>query len=263
MDAKQVKALLDETKSCFKEFIEMLMSKHSREINEIRNERSFEFSQNQLSDLINQVARQDNDIKHIKANSEGSDTFSERVRVLDDKSKTCNLRIDGMVDSISENSEQTQQKVEDLIKNKLKLNITLDSCNRLGKFSPNKQRVTLARFRSVTERNLCLRSSGKLKGTNIFLNEDLCKETVLIRKNKIPELNELRNRGYIAYFRGTEIIKRERTTNRSENTSEPLNLVPRFASVVMSSATTPGTVSDAQPSGSNGRYHPKKLEKCH
>ena len=157
-----------------------------------------------------------------------------------------------MEDIMSENSEQTQQKVEDLIKNKLKLNITLDSCNRLGKFSPNKQRVTLARFRSVTERNLCLRSSGKLKGTNIFLNEDLCKETVLIRKNKIPELNELRNRGYIAYFRGTEIIKRERTTNRSENTSEPVNLVPRLASVVMSSATTPGTVSDAQPSGSNG-----------
>ena len=69
--------------------------------------------------------------------------------MLDDKSRLCNLRIDGIKDSISENFEQTHQKIEDMIRNKLKLNIDLDSFNRLGKFSPNKQRVTLARFRSV------------------------------------------------------------------------------------------------------------------
>ena len=46
---------------------------------------SLEFSQNQLSELTNEVARQDNVIKHIQTNSEGCDTFSERVRVLDDK----------------------------------------------------------------------------------------------------------------------------------------------------------------------------------
>ena len=139
MESKQVKALLDETKYCFKEFIEMQMSKHSREISEICNKnselkRSLEIARNQLSDLTNQEARQDNVMKHIQTNSEGCDTFSERVRVLDDKSRICNLRIDGMEDSISKNCGQTQQKIEEFIKIKLKLNIGLDNCNRLDKF---------------------------------------------------------------------------------------------------------------------------------
>ena len=37
------------------------------------------------------------------------------------------------------------------------------------------------------------------------------------------------------------IIKRERTTDRSESTSEPVNLVPRFDIVVMSSSTNTNT----------------------
>ena len=70
MDAKQVKALPSESKSCLKEFIKILVSKYSREISEIRNEnfelkKSLEFSKNQLSDLTNQVALQDNDICNL------------------------------------------------------------------------------------------------------------------------------------------------------------------------------------------------------
>ena len=90
-------------------------------------------------------------------------------------------------------NEQTQQKIEDLIKNKL--NIALNSCNRLDKFSPNKQRVTLSRFRSVTEKNLCLRSSGKLKRRNIFLNEDILNEDIYFcaKKQSLFEIIKFQN----------------------------------------------------------------------
>ena len=47
---------------------------------------------------------------------------------------------------------------------------------------------------------LCLKSAPKLKGTKIFINEDLSRATLDIRRRKLDELKERRAQGYIAYF---------------------------------------------------------------
>ena len=59
------------------------------------------------------------------------------------------------------------------------------------------------------------KSVPKLKGTNIYVNEDVCKATLDIRKSKMGELKERKSQGYITYFSGSKLI----TKNRYENTA--------------------------------------------
>ena len=48
--------------------------------------------------------------------------------------------------------------------------------------------------------------NGPLKGTNIFLNEDVSLATQSIRNAKMGELQAARQRGLIAYFSGTKLV---------------------------------------------------------
>ena len=60
---------------------------------------------------------------------------------------------------------------------------------------------------------LCLKSAPKLKGTKIFINEDLSRAALDIRRRKLDELKEKRAQGYIAYFSGINIITKAKTDN--------------------------------------------------
>ena len=50
-----------------------------------------------------------------------------------------------------------------------------------------------------------------LKGTKIFLNDDLCPDSVEIRKSLLPKLKEERNKGNVAFFVNTRIVSYPRT----------------------------------------------------
>ena len=55
----------------------------------------------------------------------------------------------------------------------------------------------------------------KIKGTNIFLNEDVSPATQSIRNAKMGELQAARQRGLIAYFSGTKLVtKTKRSTTQ-------------------------------------------------
>ena len=49
-----------------------------------------------------------------------------------------------------------------------------------------------------------------MKGTNIFINEDLCESSLEKRKNQLPELQKAGREGKIAYFSHTRLVVRER-----------------------------------------------------
>ena len=117
----------------------------------------------------------------------------------------------------SETFEQTQVQVEALLTEKLNLNVKLESANRVGrKDNSTPPRPIVARFTSFKERQLCVRSSRKLKGTNIFVNEDISKETHQRRASKMSELHEKRRQGYVAYFVGDRLIVRDRKVATAE-----------------------------------------------
>lgn len=94
--------------------------------------------------------------------------------------------------------------------------VQLERVHRVGTLlrgrdgEPPKSRTIVARFCRYSDRQLALRISPKLKSTNIYLNEDLCKASVHERKAQLPELCKARAEGKIAYFSCTKLVVKER-----------------------------------------------------
>jgi len=152
-----------------------------------------------------------------------SGDVTERIRVLEDHGRRNNIRISGLQELPNENTEQTQNITEKMIKDKLALDIELESASRIGNPTRNERpRTVIARFKRFPDRNSCLRSSAKLKGSSIYMNEDVSKATLDIRKSKMEELKLKREQGYIAYFSGIDIVSKRRPQQRTGGNAEPL-----------------------------------------
>ena len=65
----------------------------------------------------------------------------------------------------------------------------------------------------MRDKAACLRSRAKLKGTNVYVIEDVSYATQRIRKSLLPELKRKWDEGYIAYFPGIRIKARLRQRN--------------------------------------------------
>ena len=81
---------------------------------------------------------------------------------------------------------------------------------RPGQQTTNRPRPIIAQLESKHHKVKCLKSSGKLKGTTIFISEDVSKATQDIRDSKFSELKEKRSQGLIAYFPGARLVCRQR-----------------------------------------------------
>ena len=124
-----------------------------------------------------------------------------------------NLLFDGLdeAEGGSESSEHSAEKVQRLVREKLGITdtILIDSARRIGRRTQNRPRSILVNFRNFPDRQAILRNSKKLKGTNLFVNEDLCEETRRQRREQLPRLREARSAGKIAYFQRNKLIVRD------------------------------------------------------
>ena len=138
------------------------------------------------------------------------DYVSERLRKLEDESRSGINRITGIDEIPNENHEQTQYKVQKLLAEKLQLpNVAVCSAFRAERQQTQGTAVprsVIARPSSVNNKFAVLKASTLLRGTSVYVSEDVSKATVDIRRQKIPLLKQKREKGYFAYFSGIEII---------------------------------------------------------
>ena len=127
-----------------------------REIKELRGEnvelkKSLEFSQCEIDSLKKRIPEVQNVLNNV-----GSVDLTNRIRLLEDQGKKKNLRITGLPELSSENSEQTQEKVQKLISEKLNLNnVHVKSAYRAGANSMrtnNQPRPIIAKLSSFNEK---------------------------------------------------------------------------------------------------------------
>lgn len=145
--------------------------------------------------------------------------LQERVNYHDDYSRRSNLRISGLVEQPSETWEQTLTSVTKFLQEKLQLpSVDLERAHRVGTATPSHPRTIVARFEKFGQREAALRNAKKLKGTGIYLNEDLCPASMEIKKKQIPLMKKAREEGKIAFFRHTKLIIKERTGQYSSST---------------------------------------------
>lgn len=106
------------------------------------------------------------------------------------------------------NSENLVESVIDLIKEKLEINLRIEDiseCFRLGKII-NKDRPILIGLVSSLKRTELLKNKTKLKGTNIFINEDLVAADRENKKFLVEKLKEARAQNREAKLKGNKLI---------------------------------------------------------
>ena len=231
LDDNALKFVLDQNLNTKKTFVQMLFDNIKKETEALKQENvdlrsSLEFSQKDISDLKTECSRLKGLLTNVNNGSNSSqspcyslDQVSERVRVLEDSARGKNIRIIGLEELKDENSEQTQHKVNKLIADKLKLSdCQVLKSFRAGKNIPTtveelreKPRPIIAELSSISNKMSCLKMSKNLKGTKIYVNEDVCRATLDIRLQKMDLLKKKREEGCIAYFSGVNIVSKPRS----------------------------------------------------
>ena len=214
--------------------------------------KSLEFAYAEVSELKKICERLSCDLNALK-NGTTDEELPERVRFLEDHARSNNIRISGITHMPNETSEQTIKIAQDLIKDKLKLNdVKVVSAFRSRGFAGEEKQV-VASLLCSSDKLKCLKAKKSLRGTNVFINEDVSKKTFQIRKTKLPELKKLRDEGFIAYFSGTRIITRTRNGAAGRHPS-PNRPAPETGSGINSGARgASGTASGTRTVGSAGQ----------
>ena len=211
-----VKLMLEQNAENVKSYVQCMFDDMKKEMHSLRVEnmelkRSLEFTQSEFDEFRKNSER---------GNSVKLEDLSDRMRNMEDNKRKKNLKITGLEELPNENTEQTQVKVEKLIKENLKLDHPkVISAYRAGprQFDTTRPRPIIAKLENVEHKILCFKSSNKLKGSNVYIDEDVCKATQDIRRSKLDELKKKRSEGFIAYFSGVNIVTKKRNLLHEAN----------------------------------------------
>lgn len=186
--------------------------------------RRFEFSQAEVKDLQSEVkelrkfeSESQANIGVLKSQIKG---LEERQNYQEDYNRRNNLRISGIKEKPGETWKETATTISKLIEEKLQLPaVKLERAHRTGPISPSRSRVIVARFERFNEREAAMRNDRKLKGSDIYIDEDLCPASLEIRKSQIPFLKKAREEGKIAFFKHTKLIIKDKSNYQPWNRS--------------------------------------------
>ena len=241
----EVELLLKTQRECYNDSMQCLMNSFNERLGKLEKElyeskteiallrqenSSNETKISSLVDRICQLETSEHNLGNIQQ------PIFDRLDSLEDHSRRNNIRVDGLAEqNVNENWEQTAEAVRKLVKDNLGIaeNITIERAHRVGRKSSEKPRTVIAKFLQFKDRDAILRNSNKLKGSNIFISEDLCESSRAKRREKLPALKQARRDGKIAYFSHTNLIIKDRPPETSNvapaSTSGQVSYPPRTA----------------------------------
>ena len=131
------------------------------------------------------------------------------MRDLEDRSRRDNLRVDGLKEIDNETWEKTEEILQQMIRDVLELEgINIERAHRVGNKSNerNARRMIVAKFSSYKDKQTNLSVAKKLKGKDLYINEDYSKETLEIRRENWQTVKRLRSQGAYAYLAYDRIV---------------------------------------------------------
>lgn len=198
----------------FKSFVQIIMDGNAkrldgviRDVQELKT--SLQFTQGIMDEM--KAKKNDIDIKIwsfessiSKSKQELEDLF-EKLDHIENQLRRSNLLIDGIAEEKGETISGLEMKIQQMLLNNLGLDsstIEMERVHRIGQFhegrKPRKIVVKLLRFK---DRQRILFSTKKLKGTNIYINEDFSDLVQQRRRELLPKLKEAREKGERASFK--------------------------------------------------------------
>jgi len=148
------------------------------------------------------------DIKPIK------DEMKKLIELDHERNKRAlNLIIFGLKEEVN---EDTLAIAKTELHNKLQIETTcLTEATRLGKFTENKGRIIRIKVSSTNHKYDILRKISSLKGTGIFINEDLIPEYQAELRKEVQKIKEARKEGKWAIIRNRKAFIRDRNQKDS------------------------------------------------
>ena len=171
---EEIKKSQDEIKNLGKEI--------GKEICELRS--SLEFTENVLEEKVKKLEERCENMETELQEFYNNQIVYNKLVDVEDRSRRCNLRIDGVTEKKGETWEQCEEEIQNIFKEKLGLeNINIERAQRSkGKTNSNKPRTIVCKLLSYKQKKEVLKNAKKLKGSNIFINADFCFETMQCRK---------------------------------------------------------------------------------
>ena len=187
----------------------------AREINSIKE--SLEFQQAKVDKEVSELKKDMITLQHqlheviLQDSSESIKLLQEKIDDMEDRSRRNNIRVDGIPDVKSESWEESEQKVKNLLKDQMGIDVHIEHAHRTGMFNKSVKRTIVCRLYDYKQKEYIVRNARKLKGTNVFINEDFCKNTVQIRKESWEIVKRNRDTGKISCINYRTVICKPRT----------------------------------------------------
>ena len=179
--------LLQQQESNFKTVVELLVNnvntridKLTRETQELRS--SLQFSQKDIDDLTKNNEKTESERRtacaETKAMQEKLAEMTEKANYLESQTRRNNLVVDGIPEAQNESWKETEDKVMCVINEKLHLDssqMMIERVHRTGNptgYSGKRPRPIMIKFLRYKDKMAVLGKAKKLKGTNIYVNED-------------------------------------------------------------------------------------------
>ena len=204
------------------------IGKLREEINDLK--KSIEFTENVLEEKVANVEQNvcelqgkfkkvEEDVAYMNDYIEDAENIHNKLVELEDRSRRNNIRIDGIKEHNKESCEECERRVHSMLKERLDIeNVEIERAHRGGRKSRSKPRTIVCKLLRFKDKQNILRKAKLLKGTNIFINEDYCQDTVEYRKELWEEVKVLRSQGKIAYLNYRCIVSRDKVSALSTET---------------------------------------------
>lgn len=229
-----VRELLLVQERMFKTFIDSLSVNLTARIDNLVSQvsdlkSSLEFSQKDIGDheatltsLNRSIQETSTEIDNVQSSIT---TQLSKLTYLENQSRRSNLRIDGIPEEPNETWDSTENKVKQILVEKLQLVNTprIERSHRISSrnMKPGKPKTVMCKLYDWKEKELILKQARKIKPEGIYITEDLAEDTIKRRKEQLPNLIEARNQGKIAYFVLDRLIIKNRPLTHSPASNSP------------------------------------------
>jgi len=216
-------------KTLFTSFIDSNNKRFDSLIGEVQAlKNSLEFTQKDVQGL-----KQHNLDVQINDIQKEVDMVKDKLDDLENRSRRNNLCFDGIEESLNESWRETEAKVKELLANQLNLenDMVIERAHRVGAKKEGKNRPIVCKFLNYKDRDNIFNEKKLLKGTGVFIRDDVSERVLNKRKELMPKLIEARNNGKIAYFQFDKLVIREKRFHRGGFDGYVTNRVP-YSSVV-------------------------------
>ena len=195
-----------------------------KEINDLKAEvsdlkDSLEFTENVIEKKVEKLETELDNLKDkvqdIWDYQIDPDYIQHKLIELEDRSRRNNMRIDGIKEEEGKTWEISEAKVTKVFKEKLGIEkeIIIERAHRTKRNYKDKDkkrpRTIVLRLANFKDKNIILKNVNKLKGSDVYINEDFSRETTELRKKLWEEVKQLRSEGKFAYLNYRSIITRD------------------------------------------------------